>query len=243
MDSPNIPWLGLSDPIAALTHLGAAALAGGAIVRLWTRSTGNPARRISVLVFGASMLVLFLASGTYHAAFEPWKTALRRVDHAAIYVLIAGTFTPVVAHATVGRLRTGVLVIVWAIAACGIVVKLAFFGIVPESLDTILYLAMGWLGLVPAYPIVRARRFDLALRLALGGVAYTLGALCELLRWPVIVPGVFGFHEVFHIAVIAGSAAFLSLVLRHVVPRKVATHDPQRRVPRLCQAQTKENPR
>jgi len=226
MDTPNIPWLGLSDPVAALTHLAAAALAGGAIVRLWTRSTGDPARRLSVLVFGVSTLVLFLASGSYHAVFEPWKTPLRRLDHAAIYVLIAGTFTPVVAHATTGRLRTTVLGVVWALAACGVVVKLAFFGVLPESVDTILYLAMGWLGLVPAYPIVRARLFGVAFWLALGAIAYTLGALCELFHWPSIVPGVFGSHEVFHIAVIAGSASFLALVLRHVVPKTLPRTTP-----------------
>jgi channel protein (hemolysin III family) len=218
METGNIPWLGLSDPVAALTHLAAAALAGGAIARLWTRSTGDPARRISVLVFGVSSLMLFLASGSYHAVFEPWKTPLRRLDHAAIYVLIAGTFTPIVAHATRGHLRAWVLAVVWALAACGVVVKLAFFGLLPEAVDTSLYLVMGWFGLVPAYPIVRARMYGVAFWLALGATAYTFGALCELFRWPVLVPGVFGPHEVFHIAVIGGSAAFLALVLRHVVP-------------------------
>lgn len=222
MDAPNVPWLGLSDPIAALTHLLAAAFAAGAVARLWRRSAGNLARRVSVLVFGASMFLLFLASGSYHAVFEPLKSSLRRVDHAAIYVLIAGTFTPVVAHATTGPRRKWVLVVIWVLASGGVVLKLAFFGVLPESVDTILYLAMGWLGVVPAYPIVRARLFGLAFWLALGAIAYTLGALCELFRWPVIVPGVFGYHEVFHIAVVAGSAAFLALVLRHVVPKRLA---------------------
>ena len=225
---PNIPWLGLSDPIAALTHLVAAALAGGAIVRLWDRTTGQPAQRISVLVFGVSMLVLFLASGTYHALSEPWKTPLRRVDHAAIYVLIAGTFTPIVAHATAGRMRRWVLLAAWAVAGFGVVTKLAFFGVLGDGLDTALYLLMGWFGAVPAISIVRARGAAIAGWLALGALCYTLGALCELFRWPVVVPGVFGYHEVFHLAVLGGSGAFLALVLRHVVPVRSVEDDPGR---------------
>ncbi len=219
-ETPNVPWLGLSDPVAALTHLIAAALAAGAIIQLWTRSRGSPARRVSVLVFGASMFVQFLASGAYHAVSEPWRTPLRRVDHAAIYVFIAGSFTPVVAHLPGGRWRGSVLGFVWVLAACGIVLKLAFFDVVAEPVNTILYLTLGWFGVVPAYGIVRAGRFDLVRSFALGGGAYTLGSLSELFRWPVIVPGVFGFHEVFHLAVIAGSAVFLAMVLGHVVPRR-----------------------
>src|ERR1700722_4901634 len=129
-ETPNVPWLGLSDPVAALTHLIAAALAAGAIVQLWTRSRESPGRRASVLVFGASMFVQFLASGAYHAVSEPWRTPLRRVDHAAIYLFIAGSFTPVVAHLPGGRQRGWVLAFVWALAASGIVLKLAFFDVV-----------------------------------------------------------------------------------------------------------------
>jgi channel protein (hemolysin III family) len=218
METPNIPWLGLSDPVAALTHLLSAALAGGAIVRLWTRSTGMPWRRVSLMVFGLSTLVLFLASGGYHAVFEPLKSHLRRLDHAAIYIMIAGTFTPVVAHTTTGRRRPWVLAAVWTFAACGVVLKLCFFGAVAEWVDTLLYLAMGWFGVVPAISIVRARMFGVSLWLAFGAVAYTFGALCELFHWPVIVAGIFGPHEVFHIAVMGGSASFFMLMLRHVVP-------------------------
>lgn len=212
----NVPWLGLSDPVAALTHLAAALGALWAIVHLWARTTGAPSRRASVLVFGFSSLLLFLASGTYHAAFEPWKSALRRVDHAAIYVLIAGTFTPVVAHLPIGRARPWLLGAVWAMAALGVSLKLLLFGALPEWVDTSLYLLMGWFGLVPAVLLLRAGRHGVVRWMAAGGLSYTLGALCELFRWPALLPGVVGGHEVFHVAVILGGAAFLSLILRHV---------------------------
>lgn len=227
----NIPFLGLSDPASALTHLLAAVAAVWATARLWVNTTGVPARRVSVLVFALSSLLLFLASGVYHAAFEPWKSALRRVDHAAIYVLIAGTFTPVVAHLNRGWFRAVVLSSVWGFAALGVALKLFFFGVVAEWVDTGLYLAMGWFGVVPAVPYAFARMWGVLGWMVLGGACYTVGALCELVRWPTLVPGVFGPHEVFHVAVLGGSAAFLSLILRHVAPRPepraaTSTHDP-----------------
>ena len=161
---------------------------------------------------------MFLASGTYHAASEPWKSGLRRVDHAAIYVLIAGTFTPLVAHMVHGPSRLWLLGTVWTMAAAGVTLKLAFFGALPEWFDITLYLCMGWYGLVPAIPVIRARRYDVLGWMFFGGLSYTAGALCELFRWPVLIPRVLGGHEAFHVAVIIGSAAFLSLILRHVVP-------------------------
>jgi len=216
----NIPWLGLDDPIAALTHLFAAVAAIFVIAPLWRRSTGKPWRRMSVLVFGVSTFVLFTASGSYHAASGPLKASLRRLDHASIYVLIAGTFTPVVAHLTSGWVRSRVLTWIWGFAAAGVVSKLLFFGALPDWVDTLLYLAMGWLGVIPAIPIARARRYGVLGWMGLGAVLYTVGALAELFRWPVIVPRVFGYHEIFHLAVMGGSAAFLSLILRHIVPRE-----------------------
>lgn len=223
---PNIPWLGLADPVAALTHLLAAPAAVWAIAHLWGRTHGAPARRVSVLIFGVSSLVLFLASGCYHAAFEPWKAHLRRLDHAAIYVLIAGTFTPLVAHMTDGWLRSAILAGAWAMAVVGVTNKLFFFGLLPEALDIGLYLAMGWFGLVPGLVIARARRWGVVRWMLLGGACYTVGAVCELLRWPSLIPGVLGGHEVFHVAVLAGSAAFLALIVRHVTPRRPADARP-----------------
>lgn len=217
---PNLPWLGLSDPFAALTHLLAAVAAGWAIVHLWVRTAGVPWKRMSVLVFGLSSFTLFLASGSYHAAFEPWKAVLRRVDHAAIYVLIAGTFTPVAAHLGVGRSRAWILAAVWAMAAVGVSLKLVAFGALPEWIDIGLYLLMGWFGVVPAVAFVRAGRYDVLRWMGLGGAFYTVGAVCELFRWPILLPGVLGHHEVFHVAVILGSASFLALIVGHVVPRR-----------------------
>jgi channel protein (hemolysin III family) len=214
------PWLGISDPVAAGTHLlGAIASLAGS-VQLWRRTPGDLWRRFTVSVFTASMFLLFCASTAYHTAFPgPLKLGLRHFDHASIYVLIAGTFTPIVGNLVRGSFRTLVLGTVWSLAVAGVVLKLFFFDSVPEWLDTTIYLSMGWFGVVPFFRIWRDHG---ALRPVLfilaPALTYSAGAVCELYGWPVIVEHVFGFHEVFHVCVLVASALFYLFVLEHVTP-------------------------
>lgn len=218
----NIPYLGLADPVAAATHLVGALASGASLAPLLWRAGDDPWRRGTVSVFGASMVLLYCASTAYHTvAAGASKSLLRQLDHASIYVLIAGTFTPVVGNLLRGRLRVSILTLVWTLAVFGIVLKVFFFEGTPEGIDMALYLGMGWVGLVPFAAIAFARTHSpgaLAL-IPSGAVFYTLGALSELFGWPVFVPGVFGFHEVFHLAVMAASVCFYVFVLRHALPR------------------------
>jgi hemolysin III len=175
---------------------------------------------ISLLVYGLSLIVLFSASATYHLtkAKPAILQTLRKIDHSAIYVLIAGTYTPFCINAFTGFFRWGLLAIIWAIALTGIVVKI-FYGWAPRWLNTTLYVVMGWLcvsavGQMPAALPVRTMVW-----LIVGGVVYTLGAVIYATKIFNFVPGKFGFHEVWHIFVLLGATAhFVSVMTLLVGP-------------------------
>jgi hemolysin III len=211
--------LGVGDPIAAGTHALATLAAAWSLVPLWLRSAGSSWKRISVMVFGLSNVALFAASAAYHTATDPvLKDTLRHIDHAVIYVLIAGTFTALSGNLNAGKLRLVVLTTIWSLAAVGIVLKVFFFEGVPEWLDVAYYLTMGWLGIVPTVPIMLSRGIRSAIGIVGAALFYTLGAICELQGWCDVAPGIFGHHEVFHLAVMAASACFYTTVFKYVLP-------------------------
>ncbi len=214
----NVPLWGIADPVSAATHLFGLSASGAAGISLWRRARSCTMRRTSTAIYALSSSLLYLASTAYHTwGLEPERATLRRLDHAMIYVLIAGTYTPIVGHLVRDPLRRIVLTTVWLLAILGVIGKLFFFGLAPEWLDTVIYVAMGWFGIVPFGHVVRARSFRAALWLPLAGVLYSFGALSELFGWPIFAKGYFGFHEVFHLAVLGGSACFYAFVCRHVL--------------------------
>lgn len=217
---PPIPFLPLRDPVSALTHLFAAVFALFATALLWRLSRGDWRKRFSLACFGVAMVLLYSASGIYHAVLMPKTSdtvqALRRLDHSAIYVLIAGTYTPTFAVLLGGRVRAVMLGLVWALAAVGIAMKWTF-SIAPEIVTVGLYLALGWLAVLPAAALIRAGGWGMLWGLA-GGLCYTAGAVCELMKWPVIIPGLVRWHEVFHVLDMAGTACHVVFMVRCVVP-------------------------
>ncbi|HZK67463.1 MAG TPA: hemolysin III family protein [Chloroflexota bacterium] len=200
-------------------HAGAAVLSVGATVGLLLRTRNDLVRLLSLLAFGLSMVELYTVSAIYHIGH--WqgrtRTVLRSLDHANIFVLIAGTYTPICVNVLTGWLRTTMLAIVWslaAIGAAGSVFTLRF----PRWLSSGLYIAMGWVSLISAPALARLLpRRALGLLLG-GGVLYTVGAVTYATRKPNPFPRVFGYHEIFHLFVIAGGASFLVAVWRWVVP-------------------------
>jgi hemolysin III len=209
---------GPRDPLSAATHLLAAAWA-----LLLTPTLVIPARgwlrRGCALCFGLSLILLYSASATYHAARLPQAglDVLRRLDHSAIYVLIAASFTPPLAVLTRGPLRAGMLAVIWSIAAAGVAAKW-LLPLGPQSLVVGLYVAMGWLAVVPARAIARAVGWRGLAWIVAGGAFYTLGGLCEAVCWPNPLPGVLGPHEMLHIFTVAGSAAHVRFMQRYVLP-------------------------
>jgi hemolysin III len=163
---------------------------------------------------------MFTASALYHLSPRSrWSALYRRLDHVMIYVFIAGTYTPVCLIALRHtRLGVGLLVAVWALALAGVVEKLAWLR-APRWLSTALYLGLGWLGAMAAPALLRSSASAAFWWILAGGLIYTLGALVYLARWPRGRPGVFGFHELWHVCVLAASASHYWAVLAYIVPR------------------------
>jgi hemolysin III len=212
--------LAFRDPVSATLHLLWCLWALYATALLWRLSRGDPLRRWSVACFGLSRVLLYGASGAYHAAPADRPrlvAALRRLDHSAIYLLIAGTYTPIFAVLLRGRLRASLLALVWGLAVLGIACKW-LLPWPPFVFAVAVYLGMGWVGLVPVWQMTRAVGVRGMAWGLLGGLLYTAGALCEAAHWPVLVPGVFGSHEVLHLCDMGGTLTHVFFVGRYVLP-------------------------
>jgi channel protein (hemolysin III family) len=127
-----------------------------------------------------------------------------RLDHAAIFILIAGSFTPVHAILLHDRWHRHLLPLIWAAAIAGLVLKSVYFDAMPESLGLLMYLGLGWLGVISTVTLALRYGLRFILPLVWGGLAYTVGAVADHFHWPVLIPGVVGAHEIFHLAVLAG---------------------------------------
>lgn len=189
----------------ALAAVGAVALT----IALCALSRSDPPRQFSMLIYGLSMIELYTVSALYHVG--RWRSNTRRklraLDHSNIFVLIAGTYTPLCFNVLSGWVRVALLVTIWTLAAAGIVVAL-FARRIPRWVNTLLYIGMGWVALF-ALPAFWSRLpWAFVATLLLGGILYTIGAVIYAQRRPNPFPRIFGFHEVFHLFVIAGSIAF-----------------------------------
>ncbi|MHB1132497.1 MAG: PAQR family membrane homeostasis protein TrhA [Chloroflexota bacterium] len=199
-------------------HAGAVAPAVALTIALGLASYGSWPLFFAVLVFGLSMIQLYTVSAIYHVG--GWQgrrhTVWRAVDHANIPVLIAGTYTPICVAVLTGWVRTGILATVWGLALAGVagaIFSLRF----PRWLYVALYVAMGWLAILSMPQLLAAWPWQpIALMLG-GGLLYTTGAIVYALRRPNPWPRVFGFHEIFHVFVILGSATFAAVIWLWVV--------------------------
>jgi hemolysin III len=209
------------EPVNGRVHLGGAVLAAlGLFVLVGVAAAGASWRHVVGLsVFGVTAVMMFAASALYHLSPNSVRnSAYRRLDHAMIYVFIAGTYTPVCLIALRGTWQgVALLCAVWALAAAGVVQKAVWFR-APRGLSTALYVALGWLGVIAFPALLRAAPRGLVTWLIGGGVLYTVGAVVYWRRWPRGTPGVFGFHELWHVFVLAGSASHYWAILSYVAP-------------------------
>ena len=178
-------------------------------IALCWQSRADLPRLVSLLIFGLSMLELYTISALYHIG--RWSTRpariFRALDHANIFVMIAGTYTPLCFNLLSGWLRVTILLVIWVLAALGVGLAILTLRL-PRWIAATLYIGMGWVVVLalPAFLAVMPW-YGVGL-LLLGGILYTLGAVVYARKRPDPFPRIFGFHEVFHLFVIAGSSAF-----------------------------------
>jgi hemolysin III len=183
------------------------------------QAKGDIARGVSLAVFGLSMTVLFIVSTVYHLG--NWngrrETLIRAIDHANIFVFIAGAYTPICAIVLTGWVQAALLAIIWVLAALGVVFCFANLHLPRWSMIT-LYMGMGWLSIVLLPFLAQAISLTPVLWLLGSGVLFTIGALIYALHWPDLLPRLFGYHELFHLLVVCGIALTTATIWVWVVP-------------------------
>lgn len=210
----------MKEPINALTHLigdilsviGLVFLLYYAIVR------GTSWHIVSFSIFGVSLILLYTASTLHHALHLSERKAeiLHKIDHMMIYVLIAGTYTPVCLIALRGIWGWSLLISIWSIAIAGILFKILWFR-APRWLSTLFYIIMGWLVVVAFVPLARAISPKGLIWLVMGGVLYTIGGIIYGTKWPKINMKLFGFHEIFHLFVLGGSICHFWFMIHYIL--------------------------
>ncbi len=200
------PFLDFTHLLSSITHLVGAIFFTYQANFMLRRGKGSSMRIVSLAVFAGSCIFLLLVSGVYHLLTTTGTAHMvfQRLDHAAIFLVIAGTFTPIHCILFTGFLRWGFLAIVWVLAISGLIVKTIFFTSIPEWLGLSFYLGLGWMGLLMGFHLWRRYGFAFIRPLVLGGIFYTVGAVIEYHQKLTILPGIIGPHEILHIAVLLG---------------------------------------
>ena len=210
----SIAIAGLSDPASALTHLGGALLFGVLSILLIRRAARSPtpdsssrrARVLAVSIFAAATVLALVTSGLFHLC-QPGsakRAMMLRLDSATIFLLIAATYTPVHTILFRGVWRWGFLAFIWSVSIGCLSFKTIYFDDVPRWLSLGAYLCMGWFSVLSATRLWSRYGFRFIRPVVLGGIAYTLGGVLNLVHYPNPIPGYFGAHEIFHIAVLLG---------------------------------------
>ena len=195
------------EPVSGYSHLTGFGLACVGAVALVVRAEHRGASMAIALVYVASLVGLYAASSAYHLlpGGETLQRQLRRLDHAAIFLMIAGTCTPVFWYAFEGNTRTATLCGIWIVAFVGIALRLLWLS-APRLLYTVMYVAMGWAVVLAGPRGFHALPGVVVALVVAGGVTYTTGAVVYALKRPNPFPSVFGFHEIWHLFVLGGSA-------------------------------------
>lgn len=209
----------MQNPVRGFVH-GAAALASIAgLVVLLALNPGGLGLTISLAVYAGSLVAMFTISSLYHSIpwTDTWKRRMQRLDHSAIFLVVAGTFTPFAQVALEGAWRTAMLAAVWAAAGVGIAIKLVERN-VRLSISVTIQSAMGWATVISMWQIASRLGVDTVILIAAGGVIYTAGMVMFLVKRPRLSLRVFSTHELFHVMVVAASSVHFYAVLTRVLP-------------------------
>lgn len=204
----------MREPLNTMTHFVGVLLSIAGLITLMITFIlqKDPISLVGSIIFGLSMIALYTASTVYHwyDGDEGVILKLRKLDHAMIFILIAGTYTPICLIALKGPIGNGLLISIWSLAIIGIVTKLFFINM-PRWLSAGMYLLMGWLSILVIAPLFKALPLKGFIWLVTGGVLYTIGSLFYASKSKIMI-GQFGFHEIFHVFIMAGTLAHFILV-------------------------------
>ncbi|NMA95676.1 MAG: hemolysin III family protein [Clostridiales bacterium] len=209
----------MREPINTWTHLITFLLGVAGLFLLVILSIGDMAKLITMTIYGLSVIVLYGASTAYHwVETTPNRLAiLRTLDHMSIFILIAGTYTPVLYYGLDGAWKWTMLSVIWGLALLGIILKVFFTG-TARTFSTILYIALGWMALIPLFKLIRSLPVGAMVFMTLGGIAYTIGGVIYATKRIKFLPEKLGFHEVFHIFVSFGSVLHFIMIAKYIMP-------------------------
>lgn len=209
----------MQNPVRGMLHGAAAVASLVGLVALLAANRGEASTAIALAVYAGSLASMYTVSALYHAIpwSDRWKERMRRVDHAFIFLLVAGTYTPIAVVVLDGAWRSVSLAIVWSVALIGITLKFVLPHIA-IGLSITLQMVMGWAAVVPMFEVGRRLGAGPVLWILAGGIVYTLGMVLFVTKRPRLFPRVFSYHEVFHVCVVTASLLHFLFVLRHVLP-------------------------
>ncbi|MGO8672040.1 MAG: PAQR family membrane homeostasis protein TrhA [Capsulimonadaceae bacterium] len=208
---------GISEPFSAISHMVGAALSIAALVVLVVLAHGRPWQVVSFAIYGSTLILLYTASALHHSIRH--VEGLERLDHAMIYLLIAGSYTPICLIILRGGWGWSIFGVEWGLAITGTCLSLSL-KLVPDAIRLGLYIAMGWLitiAIVPLRGILTEAEWHW---LIAGGVTYTLGAVVFATNWPHIAPGKFHAHDLWHCMVLGGSYCHFMMMLLFVISKR-----------------------
>lgn len=209
----------MKEPVNTWTHFLTFLVAIVGLVFLILVSKDNVSKLVTMTIYGVSVILLYGASSLYHwVRTTPRKELLlKKLDHIAIYLLIAGSYTPVFTYGLEGAWKWTMLAAVWLLAAIGAFLKLWFVK-APRYISTAFYVTLGWIAVIPFVQLAGNLPLGAIILMVTGSVAYTIGAIIYATKCFDFVPNRFGFHEVFHLFVMAGTAIHFVMMWVYILP-------------------------
>ncbi|WP_088226888.1 hemolysin III family protein [Desulfosporosinus sp. FKB] len=209
----------MKEPVNTWTHFVPFVAAIIGLVCLIINCKDSISKLITMTIYGLSVIALYGASSVYHwVRTTPQKELLlKKIDHIAIYFLIAGSYTPVFYFGLDGAWRWAMLISVWTLALIGMILKLWLIH-APRYVSTAFYVSLGWIALVPFLQLIRHLPEGAIILMAVGGVVYTIGAVIYATKIFDFFPKRFGFHEIFHLFIAVGSLVHFIMMLVYIVP-------------------------
>ncbi|MCF6247625.1 MAG: hemolysin III family protein [Desulfobacula sp.] len=208
------------EPVNAISHMAGAlvSIVGLTLLVVFAAIKADTWHVVSFSIFGTTLILMYTSSFLYHAVKVSDRALkiFRRVDHVMIFMLIAGSYTPICLIPLRGPWGWSIFGTVWGIALIGTGIKI-WVPNVPRWISTFIYLIMGWICVIAIYPLVKNLPPESLVWLGLGGLFYSVGAVVYALERPNPFPGFFGFHEIWHLFVMSGSACHFWLVFKYLM--------------------------